>query len=253
MNPKPRITDAASLYTLGVAYRLAPAKIEQFLAANWPVISKLQTDHGPWEGFNITKQQPIEFQTSAHTLALILGILGTGPENMKRYLDFKRLSGRLAEFERPGKNADFLSEETSVFAWDDRREAVTSKRERMAFHVQGTRVHELGIAFVVNRPDGANLSSGALTLRYRCLGPMKSAVIAFKPAANAAAQSLWIPKELFIPLADTRGQEQEIEVPLPATPGLMRVKEVVLTSKIAAAEPSVDLSITRLTFTPYRP
>jgi hypothetical protein len=66
------------------------------------------------------------------------------------------------------------------------------------------------------------------------------------------AQSLWIPKELFIPLADTRGQEHEIQVPLPATPGLMRVKEVVLTSKLAAAGQSVDLSITRLAFTPYR-
>jgi len=254
VNPKPRITDAASLYTLGVAYRVAPAKIEQFLAANWSVISKLQTDHGPWEGFNIAKQQPIEFQTSAHTLALILGILGTGPDNMKRYLDFKRLSGRLAEFDQPGRNTDFLAEETSVFAWADRREAIRSTRERTAFHVQGTPVQQLGIAFVLNRPDGVNLSNGALTLRYRCLGPMNSTVIAFKPAASAAAQLLWIPKELFIPLADTRGQEQEIQVPLPATPGLMRIKEVVFTSKsTAAVGQSLDLSITRLAFTPYRP
>ena len=48
--PLPRITDAASLYTLGAAYSVAPDKIEQFLAANWPVVSKLLTDHGPWEG-----------------------------------------------------------------------------------------------------------------------------------------------------------------------------------------------------------
>jgi hypothetical protein len=252
VDPKPRIPDAASLYTLGVAYRVAPAKVEQFLAANWPVISKLLTDHGPWEGFNIAMQQPIKFQTSAHTLALILGILGTGPDNMQRYLDFKRLSGRLAAFDQPGQNTNFLADENSVFAWADRREAIRSTRERTAFHVQGTRVQQLGMAFVLKRPDGVNLSNGALTLRYRCLGPMNSAVIAFKPAASAAARLLWIPKELFIPLADTHSQEQEIQVPLPATPGLMRIKEVVLTSKsTAAAGQSLDFSITGLVFTPY--
>jgi hypothetical protein len=255
VNPKPRITDAASLYTLGVAYRVAPAKIERFLAANWPVISKLQTDHGPWEGFNVTKQQPIEFQTSAHTLALILGILGTGPDSMQRYLDFKRLSGRLAEFDQAGPSTDLLGGETAVFAWADRREAIRSTREQAAaFRVQGTRAKQLGIAFVSNRSNGVNLSNGALTLRYRCLGPMNSAVIAFKPAASAAAKLLWIPKELFIPLADTRGQEQEIQVPLPATPGLVRIKEVVFTWRsTTAAGQSVDLTITRLAFTPYRP
>jgi hypothetical protein len=251
VNPRPRITDAASLYTLGVAYRLAPAKIEQFLADNWPVISQLQTDHGPWEGFNVTTQRPIEFQTSAHTLALILGLLGTGPDNMNRYLDFKRLGGRLAVLDKPGANADFLSKDIAVFAWADRPKAIASTRQPAAFQVQGAVVRQLGIAFVVNRPDGVNLSNGTLTLRYRCLGPLSSAVIAFKPAADAAAQSVWIPKELFIPLADTHGQEEEIKVPLPATPGLMQVKEVVLTSKSARpAGQAIDLLIGRLLFTP---
>ena len=59
VNAAPRITDTPSLYTLGVAYMIAPDKIEQFLAANWPVVSKLLTDHGPWEGFNVAKQEPI--------------------------------------------------------------------------------------------------------------------------------------------------------------------------------------------------
>src|SRR5439155_11841601 len=56
VSPNRRITDAASLYTLGVAYSVAPEKIEQFLAANWPIVSRLLTDHGPWEGFNVTLQ-----------------------------------------------------------------------------------------------------------------------------------------------------------------------------------------------------
>jgi hypothetical protein len=252
VNPTPRITDAASLYTLGVAYRVAPDKIEQFLATNWPLISTLQTRHGPWEGYNVTKRQPIELQTSAHTLALILGILGTGPDNMRRYLNFKRLNERLAQFVQPGTDVDLLAKENPVYAWTDRRDALTSTRQPAAFHVEGRLVQQLGIAFVLNRPEGISLSSGKLTLRYRCLSAMGSAVIAFKPAASPAAQSQWISKELFIPLLETHGAEQEIQVTLPATPGLMRIKEVVLTAKSAAAEQRVDLSITRLAFNPDR-
>ena len=71
---------AASLYTLGVAYMIAPDQVEQFLAANWPTISKLLTDHGPWEGFNLAKQEAIRVQTSAHTLSLILGCSGPAPK-----------------------------------------------------------------------------------------------------------------------------------------------------------------------------
>src|SRR5271166_6230942 len=78
VSPLPRITDAASLYTLGAAYSVAPEKIEQFLAASWPLMAKLLTEHGPWEGLKGSNQEVIRFQTTAHTLALILGLLGTG-------------------------------------------------------------------------------------------------------------------------------------------------------------------------------
>jgi hypothetical protein len=101
--PTPRITDAASLYTLGTAYTVAPEKVEQFLALNWPIVQTLLTDHGPWEGFNVTKQQPIQLQTTTHTLSLILGLLGTASDHMKRYLDSKGLGERLAEVFKPGE------------------------------------------------------------------------------------------------------------------------------------------------------
>ena len=56
VSPLPRITDAASLYTLGTAYTVAPDKIERFLAANWPAVSRLLTEHGPWEGLKGTRR-----------------------------------------------------------------------------------------------------------------------------------------------------------------------------------------------------
>jgi len=83
---EPRITDAPSLYTLGTAYRVKPEQVEKFLAANWSIIETLFTEHGPWEGYKVSRQEPIKFQTTAHTLSLILGFVGKGHENMKRYL-----------------------------------------------------------------------------------------------------------------------------------------------------------------------
>src|SRR4051794_11723574 len=118
VSPRPRITDAASLYTLGAAATVAPEAIERFLAANWPVVSGLLTDHGPWEGFNVTKQEVIRFQTTTHTLSLILGLLRTAPDHMRRYLDSQGLGGRLAELFAPGEGADLLADGSQVFAWD---------------------------------------------------------------------------------------------------------------------------------------
>src|SRR5262249_38208323 len=139
VSPNPRITDAASLYTLGTAYTVAPEKVEQFLAANWPVVSKLLTDHAPWEGFNVTRQQPIRFQTTAHTLSLILGILSTGSDQMTRYLDSKGLGGRLAEIFRHGEAVDLLADEAQVFAWAPKDQAIRSTRDKAGFHVKGER------------------------------------------------------------------------------------------------------------------
>ena len=56
---------------------MAPDKIERFLAAHWPAVSRLLTEHGPWEGVKGARAEVIQFQTTAHTLSLILGLLGT--------------------------------------------------------------------------------------------------------------------------------------------------------------------------------
>ena len=113
----PRITDVASLYTLGPAYTVAPEAIERFLAANWPVIQQLLTDHGPWEGYNVSTREVIPFQTTAHTLGLALGLLGTASDHMERYLATAGLAEALNRVFAPGPPADLLSGATQVFAW----------------------------------------------------------------------------------------------------------------------------------------
>ena len=250
VSPRPRITDAPSLYSLGAAYSVAPEKVEQFLAENWPVISKLLTEHGPWEGFNTTKQQVIQFQTSAHTFALILGLLGTSSDHMKRYLDSKGVSGKLDDVFRPGAAVDLLSPQAQVFAWDDKGVSIHSKRDPGTFQVKGDRISNAGIAFVSTRPDGVNLSGGLLSLRYRSAVPMDQAIITLKPSGNPAAIARLIPTEIFTHVADTRGDEQEIQVQLPATPGLARTKEVVITFGPASKGRPIDLAITRLGIRP---
>jgi hypothetical protein len=252
VTPKPRITDAVSLYSLGAAYTIAPDSIERFLAANWPVVSKLLTDHGPWEGFNVSQQQLIPFQTSAHTFSLILGVLGRGSEQMKRYLDSKGLGKQLAETFQPGARLDLLSKETQVFAWADKQSVIQSTRQKGAFQVRSDRVNQLGIAFVPTpKPGtGVNLSGGLLRLRYRCGARLDPVIIELKPMGSVSDTAGLIPIELFTRLGTTGGGETEIQIPLPATPGLRQIKEVVITYRPEKQQRPIDLVITGFKFTP---
>jgi hypothetical protein len=246
VNSSPRITHVASLYTLGVAYAVAPSEVERFLEENWATISTLLTNHGPWEGFDIKKRKPVRIQTTAHTLSLILGLLGTGPVNMMRYLDSNGLHPRLKEIYKPGENVDLLSENNNCFAWDVGGSKLRSERGVDGFNVNGVQIKQLGVAFVSKR-QGMNLSNGMLTVRYRSNRPLARAKIQLKTESKDSL----LPIELFISLGQTDGREQEIQFTLPATVGLSQIKEAVLECDPAGANGSVDLSITHFQFTPF--
>jgi hypothetical protein len=246
---QPRVTDAASLYTLGVAYTIAPDRVEKFLAANWDVVSRTLSDHGPWEGYNVTRREVISVQTSAHTLALALGLLRTGSEHMTRYLNSKGLAGRLSELFPPGEPVDLLSSKAEAFAWTDKESRSQSRREKAAFHIQSDRVQFLGIALVATAPGGFNLSGGRLRVGYRCAGALEPVTITLKPVTNPQAAGL-IAKEIFTRFVPTKDGEAEIDVPLPGMPGLTEVKEVVLTYEPGASGRPIDLTLTRVVCAP---
>jgi hypothetical protein len=246
---QPRITDAVSLYTLGVAYTIAPNRVEQFLAANWGLISQALSDHGPWEGYNTARRAVITVQTTAHTLALALGMLRTGSENMTRYLNSKSLGGRLNELFPIGEPVDLLSKEAKVFAWTDKESHLQSGREQAAFHVQSDRVHFLGIALVATAPGGINLSGGRLRIGYRSAEAIEPVSITLKPVINPQAVGL-ISKEIFAHFVATKDGEAEIDVPLPAMPGLTNVKEVVITHEPGPSGRPIDLTLTRVESAP---
>ncbi len=247
--PKPRITDAASLYTLGVSYALAPDKLESFLTVNWPKINPLLTDHGPWEGFNVARNEAIPFQTTAHTLALTLGLIGQASNDMARYLDSRGLTDQLNAYFQPADGGvDLLTPEAQAFAWTAKGQIVTSNRVGATLQVTGQDLKEFGVAFVPPGGVAVNLSGTVMTLKYRAKGPaLGPALLALKSKPGAPDPTL-IPQVIHLNLLDTQGREAEVRVPLPATPGLQAIREVVLTQGPGGDGRTVALDINGLRF-----
>jgi len=245
-----RITDAPSLYTLGVAYSIAPETIEAFLAANWETATKLFTDHGPWEGYNTTSSTVIEFQTAAHTLSLILGGIGSGDENMQRYLELHGLEGKLAAFNQPGEAIDFLDKGVQLLAWTSAGDELVPLRENGSFQIRGETVRTGGITIVVPQEKGVRLSNGILKIRYRAANPIKHAVITLKRTPGLPIKPMVFENEIHTRFAVALGHENTIEIPMPGTPGLENIKELILVYGDDHIVAPVDLTITGFEFIP---
>ena len=110
VSPLPRITDAASLYTLGAAYTVAPDKIERFLAANWPAVSRLLTEHGPWEGLKGRQTGGDPVPDDRPHLVADPGSARHGVGSYESLHGFQGPRRRLDEIFRPGGDVDFLAE-----------------------------------------------------------------------------------------------------------------------------------------------
>lgn len=246
---KPLSTDAPSLYTLGVAYSVAPDQVERFLAGHWPRISALFSPHGPWEGWNTSAPRVNAYQTTAHTLSLILGGLGTAQENMGRYLQERGLEGPLQALYAPGDRLDLLAEGTEVIPWTSDQSPLALTRDpgfvRFAARLAGSG----GLAFRVPNGDTASLSNGRLVIRYRSETDLEDAMIAFKRAAGDPLPPPAIPVEIFLRLGQT--QENQIEIVLPATPALDAIQEIVLVLRSDQDPIRVDLSLLDLDFFPF--
>jgi hypothetical protein len=215
---KPLITHAPSLYTLGVAYMIAPEKIERFLEEHWSMISKLFTSHGPWEGWNTSRNEIIPYQTTVHTLSLILGGIGSAQENMHRYLEHRNLSGALEELYQPGDRVNLLAG---------------------------------GNRFIVLGDRTISLSNGRLVLRYRSEGQVADAQISFKRAKDDPLPAPTLSIEIFTRLKHTKGKEETREIVLPATPALRGIREISITFVKSGNQRPVDLSITAFEFIPF--
>jgi hypothetical protein len=246
---KPLITDAPSLYSLGVAYSIAPEKVERFLERHWSRVSGLFTPHGPWEGWKTSQDRVIPYQTTVHTLALILGGIDTAQENMRRYLEETGLQGRLEELYAPGDKFSLLAQEHEVVPWTSDQSPMEFLRGEGTYRFASQLKGMGGVAFTAPAGRTVNLSNGRLVIRYRSETEVKDASISFKRAKNDPLPPPAIPIEIFTQLKPSQGDEMQIV--LPATPALTGIKEVALTFGRSGQGTPVDISILAFDFIPF--
>ena len=237
---QPRITNAPSLYTLGTAYEVSPDAVESFLSNHWKTIRRLFTDHGPWEGYNTTKKEVIEFQTTAHTLALILGGIGSAEENMQRYLTWQGIPSLAKVQGDESKPFDFLSERVQWISWSPASDSIEALRWRNGFRLRADAVRNGAVT--VKLPKNVSLSNGALLIRYRAAKPLKT-VITLTGGPTVFQNEIYT-------RFDVTDAEKEIRVPMPATPGLESVSELVIRFGDERKPVPVDLTISRFEFVP---
>jgi hypothetical protein len=246
---KPLITHSPSLYTLGVAYMIAPERTERFLQAHWPRVSGLFTAHGPWEGWNTATNRVIPFQTTVHTLSLILGGINSAQENMRRYLDAHDLDGALEALYEPGDRVDFLADANRILPWTSDRSRIEFSREagscRFSSHLTGVG----GLAFVVPDGETISLSNGRLLIRYRSEQALTDVSVSFKRAEDDPLPLPAFPVEISARFKQT--QDDRIEIVLPATPALHGIEEVSLVFGSIGKETPVDISVMAFDFIPF--
>ena len=241
-----RITNAPSIYTLGVAYSILPDDVERFLGDNWACVSALFTDHGPWEGMHMATQLPIRCQTAVHVMSLILGGLGLSDDAMARYLEHRGVAGTLRLIYPDGKPADLLVPGSRTVVWSPDGSSLALDRGRRGIRLTGTAVRKAGVTWLLDQPsEELALSGTELRLRYRNRGPALKAVISLE---RPEAQGRSVSQEIFVQFQHTLVRAQELRIPLPATPGLQGIKKVTLLLGTGPDVNDIDLELPVIRF-----
>ena len=148
------------------------------------------------------------------------------------------MSDQLDAYFRPATEAvDLLAPAAQAFAWTAKGSTVDSRREGTSLQVAGADLKEFGIAFVPPDRKPVDLAGLVLTLKYRAGGPaLGPALLALKAKPGAPDPNL-IPQVVHLTLAETGSQDITVRVPLPTTPGLAAIREVVLTQGPGSRRP----------------
>ncbi|MBF0218559.1 MAG: hypothetical protein HQL49_03385 [Gammaproteobacteria bacterium] len=242
-------THAPSLYTLGVAYMVVPDAVEDHLQRYWRVIDQLFTTHGPWEGWDSEAKTVIPYQTTAHTLSLILGGINSAQENMQRYLQAQQLLAKLALIYPEGDRVNLLAAEHQIVTWSSDNSSIDFSRQPDELRFASPLTADGGVSFIFPEDQVMSFSNGRLQLRYRGATAISQAFITFKRAKNDPLPPPAFPVEIAINLSPS--EAGVIEVVLPATPALTGIAEVALLLQGGAAAAAVDLTLSEFRFTPF--
>jgi|GEM_PF-3580818 len=108
-----------SVYNLGAAYMFRPAGVETLLQKLIDDHPDLITDHGLWEGKNMSSGKVVKEQVFNNVLSFILGMTGTGSSSMTRYLENKGLMTELESIWDPQTPVSLTDKSASSnFEWN---------------------------------------------------------------------------------------------------------------------------------------
>ncbi len=231
-----RITDAPSLYTLGVAYSILPGVMDAFMNNNRESIFRLFTEHGPWEGFNTTKKSIIKFQTTAHTLSLILGLIDTGNENMMSYLKMRKLQDKMYRNTANRESVNYLK--CNIFGWNGNGGKISVANEDGKCVVRGENIGDAYLAVVSEK--AVDLRGGKLCIRYKAGRSLEGCILQFKSSAGEDMDKLNNNAVINFYADD---KPHDLEIPIPPVPGMSDVKELVFMLVDKESRAKVDLTI----------
>jgi hypothetical protein len=115
-----------SVYNLGAAYMFRPAQVESLLQGLIAGHRDLVSNHGMWEGKNMIYGKVVGEQVFNNMVTFTLGMVGTGPSYMNRYLENKGLTAKLESIWDPQTPVSVI-ERSTVYDFAYSKEGIAYK------------------------------------------------------------------------------------------------------------------------------
>ncbi|HLD50408.1 MAG TPA: hypothetical protein VJC08_04350, partial [bacterium] len=241
-NGAARNENVPSLYALGAARMIAPQAVDEFLEQILAAHPDLATEHGFWEGINISTGDVIQEQIVANVTSFILGLAGTGPKHMGRYLDQRGLSARLQSIYLAENSVDVIADSSNIYTWGNGN--ISSSHSGSEYSFSASQFYSSGTAFIQN---GINISGKKLRIAYSSFGPPVTAKLEFKERARDGLELRH--RESSLVFLNTSGQVREIEIDLPPSLALLSIDEIVLLITMGTGG-SINLKIKKFEVVP---
>jgi hypothetical protein len=240
VDSKSRFTNSPSIYALGVAYSILPDEVEGFLAERWTEVATLFTPHGPWEGYAMDSGKPIECQTAAHVMSLILGGIGRGSVDMVRYLKSHGLTQDWQRVYPCGEGVDLLGAGAQAVVWSPDGGGIQGEGGEGGYRLwcKGRKKGAITWTFP-GRGDGLSPANGELIIRYRNAAGAVGATLSFEDRVTGSRN---VANRIAFKFVETGDEEAELRIPLPATPGLTGIREIVMIGD-PETDKGIDLAI----------